>query len=188
MKKTLLLLPIVAVLTACGTFSSKESYDKRADEQRKQQADAQQKVLDKTPDWYNKVPTSSNAVYESGFGSSFNMADADAYAKTDAYSKLCMAAGGKTSQQTKVFSTEGENSRTQVNERATKSFCPNVDLTGVEQREIKRIQAGNRIHTYVLVALPTGDANILRKAKEAQQEREIALRRAPEAFKELERN
>lgn len=185
MKKTLLLLPLVATLVACGTS---DPYVKRADAERERQADAQQRILDKVPDWYNKLPTSANAVYESGFGSSFNMADADAYAKTDAYGKLCMAAGGKTSQQTKVFSTEGENSRTQINERATKSFCPNVDLTGVEQREIKRIVAGNRIHTYVLVVLPTGDANLLRKAKEAQQEREIALKRAPQAFKELERN
>lgn len=185
MKKTLLLLPVIIALTACGT---KDPYMKRADAERERQAEAQQRVLDKVPDWYNKLPTSTNAVYESGFGSSFNMADADAYAKTDAYGKLCMAAGGKTSQQTKVFSTEGENSRTQLNERATKSFCPNVDLTGVEQREIKRIQAGNKIHVYVLVALPTGDANILRKAREAQQEREVALRRAPEAFKEMERN
>lgn len=185
MKKTFFLLPVIVALTACGTS---DPYVKRAQAERERQAEAQQRVLDKVPDWYNKLPTSANAVYESGFGSSFNMADADAYAKTDAYGKLCMAAGGKTSQQTKVYSTEGENSRTQINERATKSFCPNVDLTGVEQREIKRIQAGNKIHVYVLVALPTGDANVLRKAREAHQERELALKRAPEAFKEMERN
>jgi hypothetical protein len=185
MKKTLFLLPVVVALTACGTT---DPYVKRAEAERERQADAQQKVLDKIPDWYNKLPNSANAVYESGFGSSFNMSDADAYAKTDAYGKLCMTAGGKTSQQTKVYSSEGERSRTQVNERVTKSFCPNVDLTGVEQREIKRIQANGKIHTYVLVVLPTGDANILRKAKEAQTEREIALKRAPEAFKEMERN
>jgi hypothetical protein len=117
------------------------------------------------------------------------MSDADAYAKNDAYGKLCMTAGGKTAQQTKTYSSEGENSRTQINERTTKSFCPNVDLTGVEQSQIKRIITPNgKINTYILVALPTGDANILRKAKEAHAEREIAMKRAPEAFKELERN
>jgi hypothetical protein len=40
----------------------------------------------------------------------------------------------------------------------------------------------------VLIVLPTGDANILRKAKEAQAERTLAMKRAPEAFKELEKN
>lgn len=186
MKKALMIAPLVAMLAACGTT---DPYGKRAEMERERQVASQERILDKIPDWYNKLPTSSSAVFESGFGSSFNISDADAYAKTDAYGKLCMTAGGKTSQQTKVYSTEGENSRTQINERATKSFCPNVDLTGVEQKEIKRIVTPNgKVNTYVLVVLPTGDANILRKAKEAQQEREIALKRAPEAFKEMEKN
>jgi hypothetical protein len=185
MKKTLLLIPIVAMLAACG---STDPYTKRANMERERQVVSQERILDKTPDWYNKLPVSSSAVYESGFASSFNMSDADMYAKTDAYGKLCMAAGGKTSQQTKVYSSEGENSRTQINERVTKSFCPNVDLTGVEQSQIKRVITPNgKFNTYVLIVLPTGDANILRKAKEAHAEREVALKRAPEAFKELDK-
>jgi hypothetical protein len=39
---------------------------------------------------------------------------------------------------------------------------------------------------YVLVALPTGDANILRKAKEVAKERQIAAGRSDQAFKELD--
>jgi hypothetical protein len=39
----------------------------------------------------------------------------------------------------------------------------------------------------VLVVLPTGDANILRKAKEQAKLNEIAANRAPEAFKELDK-
>jgi hypothetical protein len=116
------------------------------------------------------------------------MSDADAYAKTDAYGKLCMTAGGKTNQQTKIYSSEGENSRTQLNERVTKSVCPNVDLTGVQQDQVKRIVTPNgKINTYVLIVLPTGDANILKRAKEAHAERELAMKRAPEAFKELDK-
>jgi hypothetical protein len=185
MKKTLLLLPIVAVLAACGTT---DPYGKRADMERERQVSIQEKIIDKTPDWFNKLPSSTSAVYEAGFGSSFNMSDADAYAKNDAYGKICMTAGGKTAQQTKTYSSEGENSRTQINERVTKSFCPNVDLTGIEQSQIKRIITANgKINTYVLVALPTGDANVLKRAKEAHAERELAMKRAPEAFKELDK-
>ena len=185
MKKFLMIVPIIAGLTACGTT---DVYQKRAENERELNVRTQERILDKTPDWYNKVPISSSAIFEVGFGSSFSMADADAYAKNDAYGKLCMAAGGKTSKMTKTYSSEGEHSRTQINERAIKSFCPAVDLTGVEQKEIKRIVTPNgKINTYVLIVLPTGDANVLRKAKEAQSERELALRRAPEAYKELER-
>ena len=186
MKKLLMITPLVAMLAACGTT---DPYGKRADMERERSVETQEKILDKTPDWFNKVPVSSSAVYEVGFGSSFNMTDADNYAKADAYGKICMTAGGKTSQQTKIYSSEGENSRTQLNERVTKAYCPSVDITGVEQKEIKRIVTPNgKINTYVLIALPTGDANILRKAKDAQREREIAMKRAPEAFKEMEKN
>lgn len=176
---------LAIALTGCGTT---DQFSRRAEQERERQVGIQEKILDKAPSWFNKIPTSTSAVYEVGFGSSFNMSNADAYAKTDAYGKICMAAGGKTSQQTKMYSSEGENSNTQINERVTKSFCPGVDLTGVEQSEIKRIITANgKINTYVLVALPTGDANILRKAKDASAERAVAMKRAPEAFKELDK-
>ena len=119
MRKFLMIVPMVAMLAACGTT---DRFAKIADQEREARIQTQEKIIDKTPDWYNKLPESASAVYESGYGSSFNMADADAYAKNDAYGKLCMAAGGKTSQMTKTYSSEGENSRTQLNERATKSY------------------------------------------------------------------
>lgn len=185
MKKILLLLPLVALITACGT--TRDAYERRADAERELRIKTQERILDKAPSWYNNTPISNSAVYESGFGSSFNMADADAYAKNDAYGKICMAAGGKTSQQTKTYSTESESARSQYNERVTKSFCPGVDLTGIEQKEIKRIVTPNgKVNTYVLVVLPTGDANVLRRAKEQSKLNEIAAKRAPEAFKELD--
>ena len=69
-----------------------------------------------------------------------------------------------------------------------RSRCKEVDLTGVEVPKdgIKMISEGGRYRAYVLVVMPTGDANILKKAKEAARQREIAAARAPQAFKELE--
>jgi hypothetical protein len=64
--------------------------------------------------------------------------------------------------------------------------CKEVDLTGVEISERKIIAEGSRYRAYVLVALPTGDANILKKAKEQAKLNEITARRAPEAFRELD--
>ena len=184
MKKLLLLVPVIALLAACG--STRDPYERRADAEREMRVNTQEKILNKTPDWYNKLPISNSAVYESGFGSSFNMSDADAYAKNDAYGKICMTAGGKTSSQTKTYSSESESARSQVHERTTKSFCPGVDLTGVQQQEIKRfVTANGKINTYVLIVLPTGDANILRRAKEQQASDERATVRSKEAFKEI---
>lgn len=181
--KALILIPIVAILAACGTT---DPYAKRAEAEREQRVKTNEKILNKAPDWYFKTPLSNSAVYEAGFGSSFNPADAVAYAKNDAYGKICMAAGGKTSQQTKTYSLEGENSRAQTNERVTKSFCPGVDLTGIEQKEmIKFVTANGKVNAYVLVALPTGDANVLRTAKDQRRLQDQADKRSTEAFKEL---
>ena len=78
-------------------------------------------------------------------------------------------------------------SRAQTNERVTKSFCPSVDLTGVEQKDVvKFVTPNGKVNVYVLVALPTGDANILRTAKDQRQLQENANKRAPEAFKEIQ--
>lgn len=185
MKKFLMFVPMVAMLAACGTT---DQYAKRAEAERERRIEVQEKILKKAPDWYYKVPASSSAVFEAGFGSSFNPSDAVAYAKNDAFGKICMTAGGKTSQMTKTYSTESESSRAQTNERATKSFCPSVDLTGVEQRDIVTFVTPNgKVNAYILVALPTGDANVLKRAKEQHRLQEMAAQRAPDAFKELDK-
>ena len=76
---------------------------------------------------------------------------------------------------------------TEASELAVRSICPDVDITGVETTELKHIAEGGRIRTYILVALPIGGANTLRKESDARQEREKALQRAPEAFREVDR-
>ncbi|MEY4331518.1 MAG: hypothetical protein RLZZ196_256 [Bacteroidota bacterium] len=188
MKKYLILVPFIVMLTACGSmFSPTDPYAKRAEEEREHRVKANEKILNKAPDWYTKIPSSNSAVYEAGFGSAYNASDAIAYAKNDAYGKLCMTAGGKTSSQIKTYSLEGETSRAQTNERVIKSFCPNVDLTGVEQKDVVRfITPNGKVNVYVLVVLPTGDANILRTAKDQRKLQETAEKRAPEAFKEIQ--
>lgn len=185
MKKTLLLIPIIAMLAACGTT---DKYGKIAEQEQKTRIKSAEKILDKAPKWCDKLPESKSAIYECGFGSSFNKSDSFAYATAEAYGIICMTAGGRASQQTKLYSSEGERSRTQINERATKTSCPNVDLTGARRESVEQfVTADGRINTYVLIALPTGDANILKRAKEAHAERELALKRAPDAFKELDK-
>ena len=185
MKKTLLLIPVVAMLAACGTT---DPYGKRADMERERQERQVERVIDKAPKWMIDLPVSNSAVYASGTSSSGDYSMALMKAKADAYGKICMTAGGTASQRTKVYKADTANTSSELTELILRTSCDKVDLTGVEVPKdgIKMIQEGNRYRAYVLVVLPTGDANILRKAKEQAKLNEITARRAPEAFKELD--
>ena len=183
MKNIFIVLPIVAALTACGTT---DVYQKRADNERERSERYVEKAIDKAPKWFKEPPISNSAVFESGTSVSADWSMSDHKAKADAYGKICMAAGGTASQQTKIYRIDSEATSTEFSEMALRTNCKSVDLTGVEIKDIKHISEGPRFRTYVLVALPTGDANVLRKAKEAARQRDIAAGRSTEAFKELQ--
>ena len=183
MKKILLLVPVIAILSACGT--TKDAYERRADDVRERQERYVNKAIDQAPKWMSQPPLSNSAVYEAGSAVSADFSMADIKAKADAYGKICMAAGGTVSQRTKIYRTDSERASTEMSEMALRTSCASVDLTGVEVKEIKRVAEGTRFRVYVLVALPTGDANILRRAKEEAKQREVAASRQDQAFKEL---
>ena len=184
MRKFLMIVPLVAMLAACGTT---DPYQKRAENERDRQERLVERSIDKAPKWMFEPPISNSAVYDTGTAVSSDWMMAEAKAKTIAYGKICMAAGGTASQQTKIYRTDSEAASTELSEQAIKSSCKTVDLTGVELKDKKVMSEGGRYRVYVLVVLPTGDANLLRKYKDAQRQRELAAQRAPEAFKELDR-
>jgi hypothetical protein len=186
MKKTLVLLPLVAALTACGTFSSKDQFEKRADEQRERQEKIVERSLDKAPKWMTDLPKSPNAVYAAGTAVSSDFSMADDKAKLIALGKICMAAGGEVDKQSKVYIMDTQTGSTESSEMAIRGLCRKVDVTGAERVEIKRMNEGGRYRTYVLMALPTGDANQLRKDKLNEQLVKTAETRSREAFKELD--
>jgi len=135
-----------------------------------------------------EIPISNSAVYAAGTSASGDYSMAMHKAKADAYGKICMSAGGTASQRTKIYKADTADASSELSEMALRTSCKEVDLTGVEVAKdgVKMIQEGNRYRAYVLVVLPTGDANILRKAKEQARINEITARRAPDAFKELD--
>ena len=183
MKKALLLLPIVALLAACGTT---DPYGKRAEQERARQEKYVERTIDKMPDWMIKVPTSSSAIYSAGTSSSGDLSMALHKAKSDAYAKICMSAGGTASQRTKIYKADSATTSSELSEMVIRTQCKEVDITGVETADKKIISEGNRYRAYVLIVLPTGDANILKRAKEQQKLNEDTAKRAPEAFKELD--
>ena len=69
-----------------------------------------------------------------------------------------------------------------------------MDVTGVETYGAKNVdenpvvvRSGNKYTAFVLVALPTGDANVLRRAKERNVREQNENTRSSEAFKELDK-
>jgi hypothetical protein len=184
MKKVFAILALAAVVSACTTTPS-DTYDKRVDAERVRREAAAEKSVDRAPKWMSELPVSTNAVYANGSAVSQDMSMADYKAKLFAYGKICMAAGGKVSQQSKVFMMDNTDASYETSEVAIRGVCPDVDITGVETKEVKRVAEGTRFRSYVLVVLPTGDANALKKQKEQSRLQSLAAGRGRQAFGEL---
>ena len=196
MKKVFAILPLIA-LVACSSTKTPvsnapvlptETYDNRAAVNQIDREARVNKSIVQAPEWMSKLPVSNNAVYANGSAVSTDMSMADYKAKLFAFGKICMAAGGKVDQQSKIFMQDTAVASTEISELAIRSMCPSVDITGTEIREVKRIAEGGRFRTYVLLALPTGDANALQKRKDQLKLNEGAVQRSGEVFKELDRN
>jgi len=184
MKKVFTILALAAAVSACTTTPT-DTYEKRVDAERVRREAAVEKSIDRAPKWMTELPVSTSAVYANGSSVSQDMSMADYKAKLFAYGKICMAAGGKVSQQSKVFLMDNSDASYETSEVAIRGVCPDVDITGVEIKEVKRVAEGTRFRSYVLVALPTGDANVLRKQKEQSRLQSQAASRSRQAFGEL---
>jgi len=189
MKKILTLLPVVALLAACGTT---DPYAKRAESERKFTQEANERAIAKMPDWMSKLPISNNAIFAAASGRADTPGMAIQMARTNAMADLCYGIDGRVDSQTKNFATA--TAKSSSFESVTRTRCNTVDVTGMETYGAKGIDknpvvvaTGTDFTAYVLIALPTGDANILRKAKEQDKREQRQAGRAVEAFKELDK-
>jgi hypothetical protein len=208
MKKVFAILPLVA-LVACSSIKPAptsqapgvgtpvsttpvvfptEQYDNRVAVTQVNREAQVNRSISQAPDWMTKLPESNSAVYANGSAVSSDMSMADYKAKLFAFGKICMAAGGKVSQQAKVFMQDTTEASMEISELAIKSMCPSVDITGTEIREVKRVSEGGRFRSYVLIALPTGDANAMQLRKDKLKLRDRADQRNNEVFKEMDKN
>lgn len=183
--RTIAILSLVAVLAACSS-APKDPYERRAWEEQQRREASVNRALDQAPKWMSELPSSGNAVYANGSAVSGDLSMADNKAKMVAYSKICMAAGGRVDQRSRMFIQDSESASFESSEMAIRTMCPGVDITGVETRDIKRINENGRYRTYVLVALPTGDANLLQQRKDRMRMQEQAARRSDAAFREID--
>jgi len=177
MRNALIALPIIGILSACG--SSPVSKNSQTDLEYRQQARVATQAISEAPIWMTKLPKEAGVIYENGTAISSDFSMADLKAKTMAYVKICTGAGGKVRSQMKMYRADSDAASVEQSELTVRSICPDVDITGVETVEMKHVAEGNRIRSYVLVALPMGSKNIMKSTKEVQN-------RSPEAFKELD--
>ena len=166
------------ILTACGSNPVQQVQNQQQDDYRAQAKVAKQ-AISEAPDWMSKLPKESGVIYENGTAISSDFSMADLKAKTMAYVKICTSAGGKVRSQMKMYRADNDAASVEQSELTVRSICPDVDISGVETVEMKHVAEGNRIRTYVLVALPLGSKNVARSAKDIQN-------RSDDAFKELD--
>ena len=170
MKKLLIVTAVAGVLTACGTTNNTAQLQNGGAVTQPSQMAA---AVKEAPEWMSKLPKVQGYVFENGTATSSDFGFADIKAKTMAYSKICNSAGGTVRSQTKIYKADNGDTGTEQSELAIRSMCADVDISGVETVEMKHVAEGNRIRTYVLVALSlSGNANknTRRSAKEAFRE------------------
>ena len=179
-KRVLYALPmigIVTLITACGSPQVSQNVQTELDY--RQQAKVATQAINEAPSWMSKLPKETGVIYENGTAISSDFSMADLKAKTMAYVKICTGAGGKVRSQMKMYRADNDAASVEQSELTVRSLCPDVDITGVETVEMKHVAEGNRIRTYVLVALPMGSKNLMKSTKDVQN-------KSGEAFKELD--
>lgn len=186
MKKILFATAVAVGLVGCASKSD-DRYERRADAERERQTALNERAVSQAPKWMVKVPDSKDAVYANGTATSPDMSMAADKAKLVAYGKVCMAAGGTVDQRNTMFRTDTEQSTIERSELAIRGMCQKVDISGVEVADIKTIAEGNRFRAYVLVALPTGDANAIQKRKDQIRLQNQATKRSEQIFREMDR-
>ena len=183
MKKVLVLLPLVASLTACGTFSGKSDYEKMNDRAREARIENAERVVKNEPKWHKNPPKyDGSAYYATGTYAGFDRHQADDVATTLALGKMCVTVAGEVSRLSKVSQT---NTQT-LSDTAIQSRCRNVQVTGyvVHDRD-GYVDNNGAYRSYVLVALPVGEANALAQQIINQADVASSRKRLDEMHREL---
>lgn len=188
MNKLLVIVPVLAVMAGCSSIGggNKDIYSDRADRVYEREQRFVEDTIDEAPEWMVEIPRSDSAIFSNGTSVSRDYAMSVNKAKTLAFGKLCVAFGGTTDQQSKIYQRDTENSSVENSSMAIRTRCKGVDMSGAEVADIKTIPQGNRFRTYVLVALPFGDANGIRKERERREEKVLTIEQEKKAFEELD--
>jgi hypothetical protein len=169
MKKLILSLMAVAVLSACSTAPT-------AQQAQAERQENSAKLIEKNiPDWFIKAEQSPNAYRAIGDGVSGSIAGALSNARINAFEGICQESGAVARSQAKSYREDTESKSTASNTVATRVFCPDINISGAVVEKQQIIRDGSRFHAFVLVSLD----------KNQSSDRQVKSNRAQE-FKELD--
>jgi hypothetical protein len=187
MRKSLVCLGLVALISACSTAQPVVTPVKvQAPDPVAPQVTSVQRAMDAIPEWFVEVPRVDGVIHSVGDGVSSSMSGALSNARANAYEGICQSAGGTVRSQTKVYRQDTESASTSMTTTAIRNLCPDVDVTGATVEKRKIIQDGNRFRAFVLVGLPMGEKNVLARTKQTDKVSERAAGNAQREFKELD--
>jgi hypothetical protein len=191
MLKLLFPISVVLALAACGS-TPKNEYDRRAEAKQEADHKSNKTIKDKMPKFFTNPPRVNNAILSPGIGVSRNLASAIDKAKMDAYKSICMAKNGQIGMTKESFTSDVNSTPLEKFESAVKASCNKVEVRGVEIARIDKEDAiviehlaNNDFVAFVLIALPTGDANVIQTEHHKQELSKGAAKRAEKMLGEL---
>jgi len=204
MKKALALIPLVITMTACSSFGKKDSRAEvvmpdpiqkqttvKAPTEKPEDKKAET-VVSTIPNWYKITPVQEGFMFGTGTARSRDLEMAKEKALSLAQGKIAEAVGGKVTKQTKIFKTEAGTNVIESSSTLVKKLASDVDFTGTEVREVVvLLEPGGYFRTYVLVALPLGENNlVLKQQMDAAMTRELLTneRKELKEVEEVEKN
>jgi hypothetical protein len=184
-------ISVVLLLAACGS-TPKNDYDRRAEAKEAADFKSNKTMKDKMPKWYTSLPQVNNAILSPGVGVSKNWASAIDKAKMDAYKSICMAKDGQIGMTKESFTSDVNSTLVEKYDSAVKASCKSVKVRGVEIARIDKEESiviehlpNNNFVAFVLIALPTGDANVIQTEHNKQELSRDAAKRAEKMLGEL---
>ncbi len=191
MLKFLFSISVALALTACSS-APKNEYDRRAEAKEAADFKSNKTMKDKMPKWYTNLPQVNNAILSPGVGVSKSWAIAVDKAKMDAYKSICMAKDGQIGMTKESFAADVNSTPLEKYESAIKASCKSVNIRGVEIARIDKEESivvehlpNNNFVAFVLIALPTGEANVIQTEHNKQELAKDAAKRAEKMLGEL---
>jgi len=156
MKKTLVLLPIVAALAACQTAPTKapEPVVRERVVEKVVLKEPTSVVMSNIPDWMSKLPKENGYMFASGTARSQDYSMAVEKAKTVAQSKLAELLGVKVDKQTRIYQSDKNGSYYESSSTAIRKSVEEITMVGAEVAETKVImEAPGVFRAFILMTI-----------------------------------
>lgn len=181
MKKTLLVLPLVLALTACGSMNFRGS------------SVTETKSFSNEvnyPDWYNNLPNEKGAIFSVASEQSKDFQFAVDKSMLSAKRELASQFSSHTSAMMKDFAIEsgtlGAGVASADIERTTRLIVAKVNLIGVQRTNFKVVRDGDGYRSFVQLKFSTDESNKIMLAEIQRNQALYARFRASKSFRELD--